>query len=104
MKIRNTVGTLALAAGLLGTATVGIAAPVEIEIRTAPPADRVEVVPAPRPGFVFEKGHYQYDGEKYVWQEGQFFKEREGQKYIPYAFEKRGDLYYYRPGYWEKIS
>ena len=101
MKIRNTVGSIALATGLLGVATLGVAAPVEIEIRTAPPPDRVEVVPAPRTGFVYEPGHYVYDGEKYLWQEGKFFQEREGQRYVPHAFEKRGDLYYFRPGYWE---
>ena len=104
MKIRNTLGSLAMAAGLFGTATLAIAAPVEIEIKTAPPPDRVEVVPAPRPGFIYEKGHYVYEGDKYVWHEGQFLKEREGEKYVPYVFEKRGDTYYYRSGYWEKIS
>jgi hypothetical protein len=98
------VGCVALAAGLLSAATLSVAAPVEIEIRTAPPPDRVEVVPAPRPGFVYEKGHYLYDGEKYVWQEGKFYQEQQGQKYVPYVFEKRGDTYIYRPGYWEKVS
>ena len=104
MKIRNTVGGVAMALGLLGTAAIGYAAPVEIEIRAAPPADRVEVVPAPRAGFIYEKGHYVYEADKYVWREGQFIKERQGEKYTPFVFEKRGDLYYYRPGYWEKVS
>ena len=104
MKIRNIVGCVALAAGLLSAATFSVAAPVEIEIKTSPPADRVEVVPAPRPGFIYEKGHYVYDGEKYVWQEGKFFQERKGEKYVPYVFEKRGETYFYRPGYWEKVS
>jgi hypothetical protein len=93
-----------LAAGLFSAATLSVAAPVEIEIRTAPPADRVEVVPAPRPGFVYEKGHYAYEGDKYVWHEGSFLAERKGERYVPYAFEKRGETYYYRPGYWEKVS
>ena len=104
MKIRNAVGSIALVAGLLGVTTVGVASPMEIEIRTAPPPDRVEVMPAPRPGFVYERGHYLYDGEKYIWQEGKFFQEKEGQRYVPYAFEKRGETWFYRPGYWEKTG
>ena len=101
MKIRKTVGGMAVALGLLGTATLGIAAPAEIQIRVAPPADRVEVVPAPRPGYIYERGHYNWDGNRYVGQEGRFLKEREGHKYTPYVFEKRGDVYYYRKGHWD---
>jgi len=101
MKIRKTVGGVALALGLLGTATLSIAAPSEIEIRVAPPADRVEVVPAPRPGYIYERGHYVWDGNRYTWQEGRFLKEREGHRYVPYALEKRGDTYYFRRGHWD---
>ena len=70
MSMRKNVAAVALAVGLLGTATVGTAAVAEIEIRTAPPPDRVEIVPAPREGFIYERGHYNYDGRQYVWTEG----------------------------------
>ena len=101
MNLRKNVGALALAIGLLGTATVGTAAVAEIEIRTAPPPDRVELVPAPREGYIYERGHYKYDGRQYVWTEGQFIKHREGHVYTPYALERRGDTWYYRPGFWD---
>jgi hypothetical protein len=99
--MRRNIGAVALALGVQGTSTLAIAAVDEIEIRTAPPPDRVEIVPAPRPGFIYEKGHYAWDGRQYVWTEGRFIKEREGHKYTPYAFEKRGEVWYYRPGFWD---
>jgi len=47
-RIRKNVGTLAVAVGLFAMAGAGSAAVAEIEIRTAPPPDRVEMVPPAR--------------------------------------------------------
>ena len=101
MNLRKSIGTAALAVGLMGTASIAAAAISEIEIRTAPPPPRVEVVPVPREGFIYEPGHYSYDGEKYVWADGRFIQQREGRTYTPYALERRGDNWYFRPGYWD---
>ena len=101
MSIRRQIGIAALSLGLLGTAAVGQAAVKEIEITVAPPADRVEVVPAPREGYIYERGHYVYDGQQYVWNEGKFIRHREGHVYTPYALEHRGEKYYFRPGHWD---
>ena len=100
-RIRKNVGTLAVAVGLFAMAGAGSAAVAEIEIRTAPPPDRVEMVPPARPGYIYERGHYHWDGRQYVWNEGQFIQERPGHKYTPYAFERRGEVWYYRPGFWD---
>jgi hypothetical protein len=101
MNIRLIAGTTLVAAGVLGMATLGQAAAPDVEITIAPPADRVEVVPEPRKGFVYERGHYEYDGHAYQWKEGRFLQERQGHVYTPYALEHRGDKYYYRPGHWD---
>src|SRR5205814_9618184 len=98
---RNNIGIMALSLGLLGTAMVGQAAVKEFEITIAPPADRVEVVPAPRDGYIYERGHYVYDGNQYVWTEGKFIRHREGHVYTPYALERRGERYYFRAGHWD---
>jgi len=42
-----------------------------------------------------------YDGKNYVWNEGRFIREREGHVYTPYALERRGEKYYFRPGFWD---
>ena len=101
MKLAKRIGVLAVVIGLSGIATIATAAVTEIEIRTAPPPDRVENLPPPREGYLYEQGHYTYDGRQYVWSDGQFLKHREGHTYTPYALERRGDTWYYRPGYWD---
>jgi len=58
-------------------------------------------VPAPRKGFVYERGHYEYNGQAHEWKEGRFIREREGHVYTPYALEHRGDKYYFRRGHWD---
>jgi hypothetical protein len=74
---RNIVAALTLAVGSLGFAAVGQAAKfIHVEIGVTPPAERVEVVPAPREGYVYERGHYVWNGSAYVWADGQFIAPR----------------------------
>ena len=101
MNVRNKVGAVTLALGLLGTAVVGQAAVHEFEITIAPPQERVETVPPPREGYIYERGHYVYDGQRYVWTEGQFIRKREGHVYTPYALERRGEKWHFRAGHWD---
>jgi WXXGXW repeat (2 copies) len=102
MTIRNFARSSALAL-CLGTLCVtgSQAASFEFDVNVAPPPERVEVVPAPRPGYIYEPGHYAYDGDRYVWRDGRYFEEREGHHYIPYSLEKRGDRWHYRAGHWD---
>jgi hypothetical protein len=86
---------------MLAVAGVAQARGVEVEIGVAPPADRVEVVPAPRAGFVYERGHYAWDGRQYVWVEGRFLEERPGHIYAPPVIERRGERYIFRGGHWD---
>lgn len=102
MKIRSMIAGLVLALGTLGMATLAQAAKfVEVEIGIAPPPERVEVVPAPRAGYVYERGHFAWDGQRYVWVEAQFIREREGHVYTPYVLERRGEKFYFRGGHWD---
>jgi hypothetical protein len=91
---------------LLGAAvvvpTVGQAARiVEYEVEIAPPPPRVEVVPAPRPGYIYEPGYWYYDGRQYTWVDGRFIVHREGHHYIPHVWEQRGARWVFRPGRWD---
>src|SRR6516165_9829022 len=101
MKIRSIVVALAMALSTLGIAATANAKVIDLEIGTAPPPDRVEVVPAPRPGYIYERGHYIVEGDRYVWHEGQFIREREGHRYEPYVLEHHGDRWHYRGGHWD---
>lgn len=102
MKLRSMVVALTMVLGTLGIATTASAAKfVDVEIGIAPPPERVEVVPAPRPGYIYERGHYVVEGDRYVWHEGEFIREREGHHWQPYVFERHGDRWHYRAGHWD---
>ena len=105
MNLRTIAAALALAIGTFGMTSMAQAAKViDVEIGTAPPAlpGRVDIItPAPREGFVYEPGHYAYDGRNYVWVEGEYIQQREGHHYVPYVMERRGERWHYRAGHWD---
>lgn len=47
-------------------------------VRVAPPAPVQEVVPAPRHGWVWAPGYYDYRGNQYSWVQGHWMRERTG--------------------------
>jgi hypothetical protein len=47
-------------------------------VRVEPPAPIVETVPAPRSGWVWAPGYYDYRGSNYVWVQGHWMRERPG--------------------------
>src|SRR5262245_58641872 len=55
----------------------------------APPPPREERM-APRPGFVFIGGHWDWKDGKWAWVAGRFEKERAGKKWRPHRWEQRG--------------
>jgi hypothetical protein len=102
MRIRSILAALAMAVGSFGVAaTAGADRVVEFEIGAAPPPERAEVAPAPRPGYIYERGHYAVEGHRYVWHEGHFIREREGHHWKPYVLEHDGDRWVYRSGHWD---
>ena len=104
MKLRNVIGGALLALGALALPAAVYADKVEIEINAAPPPPvKVEVAPpAPRAGFIYEPGHYNWDGQKYTWQDSRFIPERQGLVYEPSTLEKRGDVWIYKEGGWQE--
>lgn len=69
-----------LAAVALSAAIVSlpVAARTFVEIQVAPPAPRVEVVPAPRVGYVWAPGYWRWNGRRHVWIRGSWVRERRG--------------------------
>jgi hypothetical protein len=51
--------------------------------RIAPPAPRVVIVPAPRPGRIWAPGYWRWTGGAYVWIDGAWIVERPGFVYAP---------------------
>lgn len=98
MRIR----TLAAAAVVAIVASPAFAeSRVEVEIGVAPPPDREVIVPAPRAGYIYERPHYEWDGNTYVWSDGRYVEERRGHEYVQPRIEHRGEHWFFHRGHWD---
>ena len=74
-----------LLGGLVAASLLGFGAAAQAQytaiVSVAPPAARYEAVPAPRSGWVWAPGHWEWQRNQYVWMEGQWMRDREGYEY-----------------------
>jgi hypothetical protein len=89
-----------LAAALMAGAAIPALARVDLYVDVAPPPPRVEVVPAPRPGYVWVAGGWVWRGHHHVWTRGHWVAERRGYVYEPAIWVSEGGRWRYRPGSW----
>jgi hypothetical protein len=103
MKMRNIAAAALAVGGALGFGTAANADRYYYyeSITVGPPVARVEVVPAPRAGYIYEQGHYVWDGSRYVWSDGRYIAERPGHTWTAYVLEQRGPTWYYSGGHWD---
>jgi len=67
-----------------------------------PPADRVEVIPAQREGYIWIRGHYVYDGHNYRWRDGHYEAiPRSGAHYVSGRWDRVPGGYVWVEGHWE---
>ena len=106
MKLRNALGSLALATSLAamsggcvvhGEARVRPVAVVEVE--SDPPPPRYEEVVV-RPGFVWMQGRWNWNGGQWVWMGGHYERERVGYIWAPGRWEMRGNRHVWVEGEW----
>lgn len=94
------------AAGMLGgvLAPQSSSAQVEIELNYGPPAPRYEVIPAPRNGYIWSGGHWQWSQNRHVWIPGNWQAERRGYTYSQpqWVERKGGGGWNYRASRWDK--
>jgi hypothetical protein len=91
MKSRILVAASLAAGALLGIASTAQAVPAivagtgpgEVIVQTAPPAPIYEAVPAPRAGYIWAPGAYEWRGDRYAWVGGHWIETRPG-----YAWEE----------------
>jgi hypothetical protein len=69
---------------------------------TAPPAPRVEVVPAPRSGYVWDQGRWRWAHGRYVWVPGHWQAVRPGHHWVPghWVHGRRG--WRWMEGHWAR--
>ena len=75
-------------------------------VEVAPPPPRVEVVPAPRPGYLWTPGYWAWDHGRHNWIEGRWVEARHGQYWVPERWNEyrdgRGSHYHFEPGHFER--
>lgn len=100
MSIRGAL--LSIALGMSAFALPGIGhAGVNVDIDIAPPAPREEVVPAPRPGFIWAPGYWAWSGHEHTWTAGRWERERSGQHWVPERWEQHGNKWHFEKGHWD---
>lgn len=94
---------LLLATFALSTASVPAASQAkEYIVRIAPPAARVEVVPAERKGYVWAPGYWGWRNGRHVWVAGHWVRARVGYRWVPHRWEERDGRWHLRNGYWQR--
>ncbi len=98
IRIQNLIAAALVAAGL---AAPGISqARAAVYVNVAPPAPVVEAVPAPRAGYVWAPGYHRWNGHRYVWTHGYWVREHPGRHWVAHHWERHGDRWVLRDGYW----
>jgi hypothetical protein len=69
----------------------------------APPMPRVELV-APRDGFVWASGYWEWRGHSYHWVTGEYVYERRRYRWVANQWEQAGGRWQRVPGRWERIE
>ncbi|MDQ6679721.1 MAG: YXWGXW repeat-containing protein, partial [Pseudomonadota bacterium] len=79
--IKPLLAATLLTAALGGTSIGASAAPYGVTIDIAPPAPRFEAAPAPRRGYAWVPGYWNWNGRGHSWTPGTWMRERRGYVY-----------------------
>jgi len=91
MSLKTAALSVAIGLGAIVLPTVG-SARVYLDVDIAPPAPRVEVVPAARVGYVWAPG---------VWVKGHYIREHRGHHWVADSWEQRGNRWHRVEGHWD---
>ena len=97
--MRKTILAVLLASS---AAAFSLPAAAEIYVNIAPPAPRYEVVPAPRHGYVWVPGYWDWRGSRYVWTRGHWERERHGYYWHPNRWVEREGRWVLEKGRWDR--
>jgi hypothetical protein len=91
---------LCLSAGEMGTLAVASAG-AGVETDVAPPPARDERAPAPRDGYVWAPGYWEWSGHAYTWVSGRYIFERRAAHWVPDRWDQVGTHWQHVNGHWE---
>jgi hypothetical protein len=104
MLMKKVLVSAVLAAGTIGAMVTPMSsmAQVGIQLNLGPPPLRYEVVPAPRDGYVWTGGHWQWQSNRHVWIPGNWQASRPGYRYGQPAWVEREGAWQYRASRWDR--
>jgi hypothetical protein len=73
-------------------------------VRTAPPPPRQELVPAPRRGYEWAPGYWNYSGNKHKWTAGHWERVHAGQRYQRPEWQQTSNGWRLNKGGWQRNS
>ena len=101
--LRNVVVAMSL---VFGAAVCALPKPAhaytDIRVNIPPPPLRHEVFPAPRHGYIWVAGYWDWRGRHHRWIAGHWLRERVGYRYHPHRWDQREDVWYASPGRWDR--
>lgn len=74
---------------------------VNINIGDAPPPIRYEVIPAPRSGYLWAPGYWNWDGSRHVWSSGHWERSRPQYVYVQPEWHQEGESWRLDRGGWK---
>jgi hypothetical protein len=99
IAMRKTILALLLASS---ATALSLPAAAEIYVNIAPPSPRYEVVPAPRAGYVWVPGYWDWRGNHHVWAKGHWEREHHGMYWHPNRWTESNGHYILERGRWDK--
>jgi len=103
--MRKLVMSAMVASAIMVSATAKpVFADTEIYFNVAPPAARYERVPAPRAGYVWAPGYWDYRGNQHRWRAGHWVKSRPGYVYYAPTWQQSNGRYYLQKERWVESS
>ncbi|NBF04455.1 BcpO-related WXXGXW repeat protein [Pseudomonas sp. Fl5BN2] len=73
---------------------------VEVVAPQPPPERVIEVEPEPRPGYLWARGYWHWNGQHYVAVRGHWEPQRPGYRYVHPYWERHGDGWHWHAGAW----
>lgn len=95
---------LALGAAALMPLSASAQIGVNLYVDTAPPAPRYESIPAPRSGYVWAPGYWNWEGNRHVWIAGHWETERRGYRYERSEWVRDNDRWRLNHGGWQQVA
>ena len=94
--------TLTLLAAASAAISVSAVAAPYVEVHVGPPPVRYEAVPAPRAGYVWAAGYWDYRSHRHVWVNGHWEQARHGYVYHEPRWEQVNGRWRLHHGTWAR--